>query len=235
MALSAAAPARELGSGVPAVIAHGAGNTRPEALKAAAHGADYVEADLWVHHGRFEARHERAIYPLPVLFERWYLRFAPRRPFGLGELLAAVPPEVALFLDLKNGGKRAAELTQQGAAAADAGRRVVASSQVWNILRHVSRLLPEMETYYSIDVRSKLDLFLSVNDRDVRPRGVSCQHKLLTRPLVGRLKEQGLLVVAWTVDDLDRAAELMAWGVDGITTHRVDEVRALVDGFAVQR
>ena len=52
--------------------------------------ADFIEVDLWVHHGRFEARHERR-FPasLPLLFEKWYLRTAPRTPFGLADLLEA--------------------------------------------------------------------------------------------------------------------------------------------------
>ena len=47
-------------------------------------------------------------------------------------------------------------------------------------------------------------------------------------PVVGRSRslDLALLVVAWTVDDIDRAAELVGWGVDGLTTHRVAEMRA---------
>lgn len=226
----ASTPAGVLGSGVPAVIAHGGGNTHRLAIEAAALGADYLEADLWTHGTRLEARHERAIYPLPVLVEKWYMRFAPRQPFGLSELLMAVPTGIPLFLDLKNGGSRAAELTRRALESSGKEVEVVASSQVWSVLRHVAEVLPRVPTYYSIDVRSKLDLFLSVSDRDVRPRGVSCQHRLLTEQNVRRLKEQGLLVVAWTVDDVERARELIGWGVDGITTHRIAEVRRLVDG-----
>jgi len=42
---------------------------------------------------------------------------------------------------------------------------------------------------------------------------------------VEQLRAAGLAVVAWTVDDLERARELADWGVDGITTHRVAEFR----------
>jgi glycerophosphoryl diester phosphodiesterase len=37
-------------------------------------------------------------------------------------------------------------------------------------------------------------------------------------------------VVAWTVDDADRAQEIASWGVDAITTHRPGEVRAHLAG-----
>lgn len=214
----------------PALIAHAAGNSVKLARAAIDAGADFLEVDLWVHKGRFEARHERAAYPLPVLFEKWYLRRAARRPYGLAELLRENSGRAGIFLDLKNGGETAAELVRRSIDDAGAATHVIASSQQWAILRGVQRLCPEVETFYSIDVRAKLDLFLSIVDRDRQPRGVSCRHELLTAALVQRLHERGMLVAAWTVDEVERANVLSAWGVDGITTHRVAELReALAD------
>ncbi len=165
------------------------------------------------------------MYPIPLLFEKWYLRWAPRKPFGLAELLRETAGKASIFLDLKNGGEEAAQLIRRALDDTDTPVRIAASSQQWTILRSVHSLLPEVDTFYSIDVAAKLDLFVSVFDRDRLPRGISCRHSLLTRAIVERLHERGLLVVAWTVDDLARAAELHDWGVDGITTHRVQAVR----------
>lgn len=209
----------------PALIAHEAGNGPRLAQAGIEAGADFLEIDLWVHAGRFEARHERAMYPLPLLFEKWYLRWAPRKPFGLAELLQAAAGKTSVFLDLKNGGEEAARLVRKSLDAAGPGTRLAASAQQWAILRAVRRLSPEVETFYSIDVPAKLDLFLSVSDRDTQPRGVSCRHTLLTQGVVERLHERGLLVVAWTVDNMDQVAKLLDWGVDGITTHKVKEIR----------
>ena len=209
----------------PALIAHGAGNTAENARRAVAEVADFLEIDLWVHRGRFEARHERAFYPLPLLFEKWYLRLAPRHPFGLADLLRETSGGPEVFLDLKNGGGEAARLIRQALDDADGRRRLVASSQHWPTLRAVRDAAPEVTLLYSIDVPAKLDLFLSITARDAGPRGVSCRQQLVTRELVERLHGHGLLVVAWTVDDVDRAEELADWGIDGITTHRVVELR----------
>jgi glycerophosphoryl diester phosphodiesterase len=79
--------------------------------------------------------------------------------------------------------------------------------------------------FYSVDVQAKLDLFLSVIDRDPLPSGVSCNHTLLDQQTVAALRDRGLAVVAWTVDDVERAAALAAMGVAGITTHAVTAVR----------
>lgn len=216
------APGRE----GPALIAHGGGNTARLARDAIASQADFLEVDLWLHRGRFEARHERSIYPLPVLFEKWYLRWAPRKPFGLAELLDATAGRTRVFLDLKSGGEAAARLVRASIdAAGPDGLKLAASAQQWRILRAIHALAPEVDTFYSIDVQAKLDLFLSVSERDAQPKGVSCRHTLLTAPVVQRLHDRGLWVVAWTVDDLDDARTLAAWGVDGITTHKVAEFR----------
>lgn len=209
----------------PAIIAHTGGNSGRLAGEAIDAGADFLEVDLWVHGGRFEARHERAVYPLPFWFERWYLRWAPRRPFGLKELLVETDGRANVFLDLKNGSDTAARLLRRSLDEAQADVGVAASSQFWYILRQVNELAPEVALFYSIDVQAKLDLFLSVSDRDVQPAGVSCRHSLLSKERVAMLHERGFRVVAWTVDEVDRAEQLAAWGVDGITTHNVAELR----------
>ena len=210
----------------PAIIAHCAGYTAALAAAAAETHADFIEVDLWVHNGRFEARHERR-FPahLPILFEKWYLRFAPRTPFGLADLMEAVDDQTGLFLDLKNGGARAAELVARSMDESGRHHRIVASAQEWNALRALRARSPAVDLFYSIDVQAKLDLFLSVLRRDVRPMGVSCRHTLLNQETVAELHGRGLKVVAWTVDSDDRAAELAAMGVEGITTHRVAELR----------
>lgn len=210
----------------PAIIAHGGGNTLERVRDFVGAGADYLEVDLWVHDGRFEARHERRLRWLPLLFEKWYLRRVPGARYGLEELLAETAGQGAgIFLDIKNGGVLAATLLRRILASARHPDRVVASSQQWRALRAIREMAPEVDAFYSIDVRAKLDLFLSVVDRDTRPRGVSCRHSLLTERHVRTLHERGMLVVAWTVDDIDRARELVRWGVDGLTTHRVAEMR----------
>lgn len=47
---------------------------------------------------------------------------------------------------------------------------------------------------------------------------VAPHHSLLNEQSVEAAREQGLAVVAWTVNDPQRAAELAAWGVEAIIT-----------------
>lgn len=209
----------------PAIIAHGGGNSTARVMSYREARADYLEVDLWVHHGRFEARHERRIRYTSILFEKWYLRRLRGDHYGLVEMMeAAAETEAGIFLDIKNGGAWGAELLREVIDDVEGEPpRIVASSQQWKALRAIAERCPEVDSFYSIDVAAKLDLFLSVSERDERPRGVSCRHTLLTKDVVKTLHSRGLQVVAWTVDDLERARELAGWGVDGLTTHKVAE------------
>ncbi|HEV3431016.1 MAG TPA: glycerophosphodiester phosphodiesterase [Paraburkholderia sp.] len=47
-------------------------------------------------------------------------------------------------------------------------------------------------------------------------------HRHLDQALVARIKEAGLFVLAYTVNELERARELASWGVDTICTDRID-------------
>jgi len=146
-------------------------------------------------------------------------------PFGLAELLRETAGRARVFLDLKNGDSTAARLVRKALDEAGPGVGLAASAQHWRILRSIQEVAPEVDLFYSIDVLAKLDLFLSIMERDGMPRGVSCRHQLLSEELVQRLHARGLAVVAWTVDDVDRARELVRWGVDGITTHQAQLFR----------
>jgi glycerophosphoryl diester phosphodiesterase len=217
--------------GYPALIAHRAGDGDSGIEGAVSAGADLLEVDLWVHRGRFEARHERALYPVPLLYES---RRVKRRPggFDLAAEIHALDGRAELFLDLKNGGERAATLIREALDRTPQDTRLSASSPSWHILRRVHAVAPQVEMFYSADVPARLDLLLSVAERDQRPSGISCRHTLLTENTIARLQRLGLVVVAWTVDELDRAAELARLGVDGITTHRVAELHNLFQGTA---
>jgi len=210
----------------PALIAHGAGNSLALAAEGVAAKADYLEVDLWVHRGRFEARHERRLaLAVPLLFEKWYVRGAPRRPFDLAQLLEAAPDPTGVFLDLKNAPAAAGPLARTAISEAAAAGPVLASGQHWPLLRALHRELPSVGLFYSIDVPAKLDLFFSVLDRDRLPMGVSANYRLLTPPVISALRDRGLTVIAWTVDDPAEAERLVTLGVEGITTHRVAEMR----------
>lgn len=211
----------------PVLIAHGGGNGPDPVLDALAARAPCIEVDLWLHRGRLEARHERRVPgPFPLLYEFWYLTPAPRPPYHLEDLLLACEGRASVLLDLKNGLGKLAPVLRQTLAAFGRGVDVVASSQNWPLLREVKVACPQLDLYYSIDTPDQFDLFQSVMLHDPRPAGVSCRHTLLDRRIVRDFHDAGLAVAAWTVDDGNRARDLVRWGVDAITTNQVEGIRA---------
>jgi hypothetical protein len=213
----------ETGRQHPFLIAHAA-NSPEKIVGYLDSGVDFLEMDLWVHDGSFESRHERAMYPLPFLFERWYI--TGRAPhFDLPDCVDMIDGRAKLFLDLKNGGRGVIPLMRE-ALHRYPGLHVSASSPDWATLRVLHDNVQEVDVFYSMETPERLDLFLSVHDRDQRPVGVSCRARLLTPQLVDHLHELGLRVVAWTVDEQDRARRLADWGVDAITTHEPTAIRA---------
>ncbi|MFN0095221.1 MAG: glycerophosphodiester phosphodiesterase [Dehalococcoidia bacterium] len=205
------------GRPAPALIAH-ATNSEARASSAIDAGADWVEVDIWGHSGAIEVRHERRTPVLPLLFEKWYVRFPGDTARRLAGILGALPPDVGVFFDLKDNHSATRDAIRSVFQDAR-GRRMAASSQLWHALRPLGAACEGLDLFYSVDSPAKLDLLLSVIRRDRQVAGVSARASLLQAPTVRALHDCGLQVVAWTVDDPDRAAELARWGVDGITTH----------------
>lgn len=212
-----------------AVISHAGGNNQWRVDQAIAQGADLIEVDLWENRGQFEARHERRIGSLPFLFEKWYFR-RPDAPFRLADLLRATDRRARLLLDLKSGGLKPVHLLREAIDEAEPWLVPAASSQIWSVLRHIRRDLPEVPVYYSIDVRAQLDLLMENLRREEPPDGVSCRQQLLDADTIRTLRRAGMAIIAWTVDDPERARELVEQGVAAITTHEVEDIREAIRG-----
>jgi glycerophosphoryl diester phosphodiesterase len=52
-----------------------------------------------------------------------------------------------------------------------------------------------------------------------------CNHKRLTPSLAQAVKDEGLGLFCYTVNTPERASELLAWGVDGFCTDRIDLIK----------
>ncbi|MFD9287997.1 glycerophosphodiester phosphodiesterase [Streptomyces sp. NPDC060030] len=59
----------------------------------------------------------------------------------------------------------------------------------------------------------------------VRPRWLNYRFGLLSRELTERVHADGLLVSAWTVDTRRTMRRLLTYGVDSITSNRIDALR----------
>lgn len=195
------------------MIAHRAANSA-EALAAVGPGVDVVEADVHLFHGRLEVRHAKALWPLPVFWERWYLleRGTPR-PL-LSDLLPLIPPGVRLMLDLKGPDPRLPGAVAEATEGFAAERGLIVSGRVWRTIDRM-RAVENVRTLHSVG--SPRELRALLRRRGARgPEGVSIHQRLLSPAVVTALRERAEWVWTWPVDDPAVAAVLGAWGVTGM-------------------
>jgi glycerophosphoryl diester phosphodiesterase len=209
-------------------IAHRAGNNLHEAERALEARVDAIECDFWHARGRLALRHERKLPGLPVIFDKWYFRFA----FGelsLRKLLQEINFRAELFLDIKSRSPRAADaVLDLYADNASMMPHTLVSSTRWQLLDRIAQQRTDMELFYSVSRRPAIDAVIRRAGRDQPPAGTSIRHTLVTQDVVKKLHDAGLQIFTWTVNTHHRAEELRSWGVDGIIS---DDLDVLNEGF----
>ncbi len=204
----------------PFFVAHRAGNDLAKLRTAEEHGLDLVEADVRLFHGRLEVRHLKTLGPIPLLWDRWQVAnpFAPR--LYLRDLLAATGPDTELMLDLKGRSQRLATGVLAELRPTLGSRRVTVCARAWPLLEPFEDL-PGVRTIHSVGSVRQLEALLRLG-RARRLQGISIHERLLTPDAVADLRGVADLVMTWPANAVDRARELLAMGVDGLITDRLD-------------
>lgn len=203
------------------MIAHRAGNDLRLLRCAEAERIPLVEADVHLFRGRLEVRHLKTMGPVPIYWDRWRLplRFRPR--LDLAQLRDALDPSTELLLDLKG-------LTRKLPAAvleALDGRPALVCSRNWAHLEPF-RGLEHVRVVYSVGSRRQLAA-LRRRFRDDRVDGISIHERLLDRETAADVLRRAELVLTWPVNTLERARELVSWGVRGLITDAPGALRAV--------
>ena len=86
-----------------------------------------------------------------------------------------------------------------------------------NMIR-LRELLPEQQLYYLTGEYSREIL------EALKRYGLNLDiyYKALTKEIVEELHGEGILVNCWTCDDREEAERLVSWGVDFITSNRLE-------------
>lgn len=209
-------------SGPGLVIAHRGANSAA-ALAGLAAGVDVVEADVHLFHGRLEVRHAKALWPLPVLWERWYLLGREATRPALEEILPLIPAGVGLMIDLKGPDPRLAARVRAATADFAAERGLVVSGRVWRTIDAL-RGVPGVRTLHSVGSARELRALL--RRRGGRePEGVSIHARLLTPGVAEQLRARADHLWSWPVDDPATARALGAWGVTGFISDQPGRLR----------
>lgn len=229
--------------GRPIRIAHAYGNRRDMIEAAASADVDFMEVDLWYRAGEVWIRHERRLGCLPLLYDRrsqgvdsigpWALTVFPRHyvrldinPLRLAELLERTQGRCGLLLDIKGSyaveGARAyaRTLAHNLAEAQPATGEVIVCGEM-EVLDRVREAAPDLDVRYSIEKQPHWENFLRRLEADSHLRGVCMAAEFLSDDIARFLRDKGLQVFCWTIDDPVEARELLARGVDGITSNNI--------------
>ena len=197
-------------------IAHRAGNNLTQTEVALNAGVDAIECDFWHDRGRLALRHERKLPGLPILYDKWFIRWTWGE-LSLRRLLREVNRRADLFLDIKSASPRAADAVLELHRDHEALMpKTLVCSKEWSVLDRIARGGTDMETFYSIGRYGNVEHLLERAKEPRPPVGTSIRHTRLSRELVERFHDARMKVFAWTVNNHERAAELVDWGVDGI-------------------
>ncbi|HEY8742061.1 MAG TPA: glycerophosphodiester phosphodiesterase [Chloroflexota bacterium] len=206
-----------------------AANTLRSYAEAVRLGCDLVEVDVQpTADGVLVLLHETDITvngilrPVAALSLAELRRAAPDVP-TLAQALALLGDRAVPLLDLKGVGFEA----QLGADVQQAGlQRAIVCGQPLSSLLATQRANPAVATSLTLDAHG-LEGIDDATVTAIPTDAVTVHYRRLTAAIVGLFHEQGITVIAWTVDDPATMRELVAIGVDGITSNRPDLLVAL--------
>lgn len=206
-------------------VAHRAGNDLAVLQEAARLGADVIEADLHLHRGRLEVRHQKSLGPLPWLWDRWELYPADLERMLLDHLLDALPAGQAVMLDLKGIGR-----------VGPAALRHLEERAVEHPLLVCARYWPSALAFadapwarvlLSARGRTEIARLRRRLRTSPAPYGVSLHLSMLTPRLVDEIQSAGSLILSWPIDDAASLTRARALGIDGAITKDLGIVREL--------
>ncbi len=147
----------------------------------------------------------------------------------LPEVLATVPAEGMLLLEIKSGAGMLDELRQVTEASGLRNDQIEIIAFDLNTLAAAKRLMPHFKMMWVIESHPPWRRLLTgMHPKSVITTlgkigigGITIGDSMhLTRGFIHHLKAAGRPVYVWTVNDPARAAELLEYGVDGIITDR---------------
>jgi hypothetical protein len=210
------------------VVAHRTPSTAAGCAEFAAAGASLFEVDVQLSGDTVAVSHY-----LPFLrvrnwleHDNWRFRWrsGPPHDATLLEAVDLVPADCRLLLDPKetDAGRRTQLADELARILPDRGRFCVSTDGPDDLARYRNA---EFDTWRTI--KNSRDLQIVITAGPLPDRGVCVRHTLLTANSVADLHQVTDTVVAWTVNDVERARQLRDLGVDAVTTDRIQVMSAV--------
>lgn len=207
-------------------VAHRAGNDLEVLRQAALLGAHVVEADVHLHRGRLEVRHQKSMGRLPWLWDKWQVYPADLERLLLDELMDALPVGQTVMLDLKGVGK-VGPSTLAHLHARSVEHPLWVCARWWPSALAFADA-PWAKVLLSARGRTEITRLRRHLRTGPVPFGVSVHLSMLRPDLVDEIQSFGTKVLSWPVDDEASLTRAHALGIDGAITKDLGIVKELV-------
>jgi len=147
----------------------------------------------------------------------------------LGEMLATIPEGSRCFIEVKTGPEIMPALVEAIRECGKKPEQLVIISFNAQTVAEAKRQLPELKAYFlsgfkenkeTKEITPTVDELIA-KAKELRADGLDLSH---TGPIdadfVRKVKDAGLELYVWTVNDVDKARRMIEAGVDGITTDK---------------
>ena len=202
-------------------IAHNAGNDVATARRAVRQGAGVIEIDVLLWGDKLRAAHH---HPTSRISR---LAWSVRPPETLADAWRAARAAPEIQLDIKDPSPELVPLLIEFLTDRRGEASVIVSSPDLDALERIGAALPDVRRVLSIDNPCALASALSALTSSSSLWGVSVRARLLDAGNTAWFRSQGLLVVAWTIDDPAGLQRVLGLNVDAVTTNNLAIVEYL--------
>lgn len=193
-------------------VGHNAGSSVATIAEARANGARIIEIDVVMVGDQLMSAH---VPPMRVIGS-----YVFRGP-SLASVWEAAGDAAVIQLDLKDSSPafrtKVISFLQEHAGE----RPVLVTTADVTMLRMLRDETPEAIRFMSVPDAGVLNRVLEDHELAALIDGVTIRYQLVNRDSVSMLKERGLIVLAWTVNDLRMVNEFIELGVDGVSTNNL--------------
>ncbi|NOY38228.1 MAG: glycerophosphodiester phosphodiesterase [Chlorobi bacterium] len=164
-------------------------------------------------------------------------RFKGEKVPTLDEVLKLIDGKVKLLIEIKDGSERYPGIERRTVKAVRQYRAcswVIVQSFNIKAIERVKALDPEIKTFYLLGRNFKIfyQTFMENKSRPDPPvfdfDGIAAHYSVLDAASVNNIKQSGLGIFCWTVDDIATMKKMMDAGVDGVITDAPDRLITLI-------
>ena len=174
---------------------------------------------------------------------RWKdARWAGTRVPLLSDVLASIPQGKRLFIEIKSDSAILSELKRELAASRRPAAQTALIGFSAKTMADAKRAFPDLETYWIVDIKPNPktgkksppaeELIRGAKEAGVDGLDLSA-HETIDRDYFMKIRNAGLKLAVWTVNDPQLARQMIAAGVQGLTTDRPGWMREQLRNFAI--